>query len=99
MQDSFVHDSAPIITGKANKSDIENAKARITNKKKEETISQAIKRVKKQHQEDRKTGENLSGVIIADDIAERLREGFEITKEKREVVATNLRRKRASIEK
>lgn len=99
MQDSFVHDSAPIITGKANKSDIENAKARITNKKKEETISQAINRVKKQHQEDRKTGENLSGVIIADDIAERLREGFEITKEKREVVATNLRRKRASIEK
>ncbi len=99
MQDSFVHDSAPIITGKANKSDIEKAKARITKKKKEETISQAIKRVKKQHQEDRKTGENLSGVIIADDIAERLREGFEITKEKRVDVATNLRRKRASIEK
>ena len=101
MQLQFTYDSAPIITGKANQSDIEKAKARITGKKKEETVSQAIKRVKLKHKEDRKTGENISGVVIADDIAERLKDGFELptSKEKREAIATNLRKKRAMKEK
>jgi hypothetical protein len=101
MQLQFTYDSTPIITGKANQSDIEKAKARITGKKKEETVSQAIKRVKLKHKEDRKNGENISGVVIADDIAERLKDGFELptSKEKRETIATNLRKKRAMKEK
>ena len=101
MQLQFTHDSDIIITGKVAQSDLEKAKARITGKKKEETVSQAIKRVKAKHKEDRKTGAHVSGVVIADDIAERLKEGFELPKEKekREVVETNLRRKRASREK
>lgn len=101
MQLQFTHDSDIIITGKIAKSDLEEAKARITGKKKEETVSQAIQRVKAKHKEDRKTGDHVSGVVIADDISERLKEGFELPKEKkaRESVATNLRKKRALIEK
>jgi hypothetical protein len=101
LQERFTKDSNFIITGKASKSDIEEAKARIVGKKKEETVKQAIKRVKEKHAEDRKTGENISGAVIADDIAERLKDGFELptSKEKREAIATNLRKKRAMREK
>ena len=101
LQDHFTKDSDFIITGKASKSDIEEAKARIVGKKKEETVKQAIKRVKEKHAEDRKTGENISGAVIADDIAERLKDGFKLptSKEKREAIATNLRKKRAMKEK
>lgn len=101
FQTRFIKDSDFIITGKASKSDIEETKARIVGKKKEETVKQAIKRVKEKHAEDRKTGENISGAVIADDIAERLKDGFELptSKEKREAIATNLRKKRAMKEK
>jgi hypothetical protein len=98
MQLQFTHDSDIIVTGKIAQSDLEKTKARITGKKKEETVSQAIKRVKTKHKEDRKTGDNISGVVIADDIAERLQEGFEapVSRKKREAVTANLRKKRAS---
>ena len=98
MHERFIHDSEIIITGKIAKSDLEETKARITGKKKEETVSQAIRRVKEKHKQDRATGENISGVVIADDFAERLQEGFEVSqdREKRQAVATNLRKKRTT---
>ena len=94
----FTQDSDLIITGKIAKSDIENIKANITDKKKEETVKQAIKRVREKHESDKKTGENISGVVIADDIANRIQEGFEFpkSKEKRDVIVSNLRNKRAT---
>lgn len=98
QQDKFVKDSDFIITGKMSKSDLYEAKARITEKKKEETMKQAIKRVKEKHARNAGNKENVSGVVIADEIAERLKEGFEMpaSKEKRDAIATNLRKKRST---
>lgn len=97
QQDKFIKDSDFIITGKMAKEDLYAAKARITEKKKEETMKQAVKRIKEKHARNVGNKENVSGVVIADEIAERLKEGFELptSKEKRDAVVTNLRRARA----
>lgn len=101
QQDRFVKDSDFIISGKMSKDDLDKAKARITDRKKDETTKQAIKRVKEKRSRDKEKGEHISGAVIADDIAERIKEGFEFptSNEKRKNVVANLKRKRAAREK
>ena len=96
LQQKFTEESNAVISGKISKRELEEKKALLVGKKKEESIQSAIKRVKEKHKEDRKTGENISGAIIASDIAERITEGFEFPadKEQQETVIKNLRKKR-----
>ena len=97
-QDIFIKESDFIITGKVSRQELNEAKSRITNRKKDETIKQAINRVKEKRIRDKENGEHISGAVIADEIAERLKEGFEMpsSKEKRDAIATNLRKKRST---
>ena len=98
LQQKFTEESEEVISGKMSKKKLEEKKALIVGKKKEENIQSAIKRVKAKHEEARKTGENISGAIIASDIADRVAEGFEfpVDKEKQETVVKNLRKKRVA---
>ena len=98
LQETFTEDSNEIITGKFSKQKIAEKKALIVGKKKEENINQAIKRVKAKYEEAKKTGDNISGVVIADDIAKRVQEGFDYPTDKKqqEKIEKNLRQKRAT---
>lgn len=98
LQETFTEDSNEIITGEFSKQKIAEKKALIVGKKKEENINQAIKRVKAKYEEAKKTGDNISGVVIADDIAKRVQEGFEYPTDKKqqEKIEKNLRQKRAT---